>query len=176
MRIRVTPEQEMIEAHRKARASRAPRSPKKEFVGAEVVEALLDQRLVIYRGRKYRIPPLSFEDGVRVSQVLDTLRLTASGSPSMEEVRALLRSAEDLCRVIYRPTGWARLWAWLVHPFRGASPREVGELLGFLWMCQRVDVTESRLTIPTRGNGTYLRISEGSRITFPAGSTPVVSR
>lgn len=113
--------------------------------GAEKVE-------IPYRGQMYELTPVSFEDGLRLADARATLEELEDAAPTEENVRRY-RSA---CQLIVGlaphyllPRGWLRRALWRLrlrrNPFRRASDREVGELLGFFLGCRMM----SRVRCPS---------------------------
>jgi hypothetical protein len=126
--------------------------------GARVVNlgnvlGLMDDELLVYRGRAYRSPPVSYADAVRLfgiaerSTALGTLADQDAGT-QMREIARIQAQAVRLFWMLVTPVDWRR-WvpkAFLRNPFRNASPREVDDLLGFFWLRQ----TSSSVRAPGR--------------------------
>jgi hypothetical protein len=86
-----------------------------------------------WRGRSYTVPPIPWDEGVRLLEIQTELhRLTQDDGASLTEYRLLLRRAVRLFpRLIRRPFSWLR-----PNPFRKASGQELGTILGFFSACQ----------------------------------------
>jgi hypothetical protein len=86
-----------------------------------------------WRGREYAVPPVPWDEGVRLLDIQTELqRLTQTPDASLAEFHTLLRRAVRLFpRLIRRRLAWLR-----PNPFRRASGQEVGALLGFFSACQ----------------------------------------
>lgn len=94
-----------------------------------------------YRGRVYEILPVSFTDGLKLTDVSLDLDELADAPPTRENRRRYvlaLKRIVALAPKYLRPRGRARRIFWRFHrnPFRGATDREVGELLGFFLGCR----------------------------------------
>ncbi len=94
-----------------------------------------------FRGKKYSIPPVSFEVGAQLQMVMNDLRNISDlnvGANNIYIMRKILRRATNIFYDQIVPHGWkpwqARFVKWLgiyPNPFKRASEGEVGALLGF---------------------------------------------
>jgi hypothetical protein len=120
-----------------------------------LVEALVGDELLRYRGRRFRVKPVGFIEGARLS-VLETryANLTIKEKErnekkergervelNMDEIKETLDVLEDtikLFRDLVEPRGWFErlLWPMLKNPFDNATEKEIGELLGFFFVCR----------------------------------------
>jgi hypothetical protein len=104
-----------------------------EVVNAEAVAAIGATRRLVYRGRVYEVAPVSFRDGQRLQSISRALDAAGSNEAATDaELDALVTSAVDLFHRLVRP----RSHRWRRNPFRGASEREVGQLLLFFHSCR----------------------------------------
>jgi hypothetical protein len=99
--------------------------------------------ILLFRGRAYRSPPVSYPDAVRLCELSYALVDLAKGVESEQAVRQMRAigrvqaEAVRMFRRLCRPTDWRRfLWPLIPNPFRRASPKEVDNLLGFFWQRQ----------------------------------------
>jgi len=140
----------------RAEVERAAREGYRQYYGADAPSArsarprntratlvMLDgERIEIpYRGRVYEVIPVSFEDGVRLAEARATLEELDGMEPTRDSIRryvSALRFVVALAPRYLRPRGRIRrlLWPLTRNPFRGATDREVGELLGFFLGCR----------------------------------------
>lgn len=100
-----------------------------------------DRVEIPYRGRIYELLPVSFEDGVRLSDARATIEELEGAEPTKERIGryvAVLRFVVSLAPKYLRPRGRVRrvFWRLTRNPFRGATDMEVGELLGFFLGCR----------------------------------------
>jgi hypothetical protein len=86
-----------------------------------------------WRGREYAVPPVPWDEGVRLLDIQTKLqRLTQRPDAELSEYRLLMRQCVRLFpRLIRRRFAWLR-----PNPFRRASGQEIGSLLGFFSACQ----------------------------------------
>jgi hypothetical protein len=114
-------------------------------LGAEGVE-------IPYCGRMYELIPVSFEDGLRLTEA----RARVTDLHDRDLTPDNLRAYRGALRVIVRmapkylvPRGRLRRVLWRLrvrrNPFRDATDAEVGELLGFFLGCRMM----SRVRYPT---------------------------
>lgn len=126
-----------------ARAFPAREGPSPRAKNARATLLLVDgERVEIpYRGRVYELLPVSFEDGIKLADVRDTLEALEHARPSKENVHRYARTLRAIVAMApkyLRPRGRVRrmLWPLTRNPFRGASDQEVAELLGFFLGCR----------------------------------------
>jgi len=128
--------------YRDGRSDR-PKPERPRNVRASLLVFGADKVEVPFHGRMYELTPVSFEDGMRLSDVRATIEELEDAEPTRENARRYL----DACRLVVRlaprymlPRGRLRRALWRLrlrrNPFRQASEREVGELLGFFLGCR----------------------------------------
>jgi hypothetical protein len=139
------PRTKLEELAREAYAREFPRGRQAEARPRNVRPTLVlvdgDRVEIPYRGRIYELLPVSFQDGLRLSDLRETLEDLEHAPTTRENVLryvAALRAVVALAPKYLRPRGRVRrvLWAFARNPFRGATDREVGELLGFFLGCR----------------------------------------
>lgn len=181
MRIQLVPREQTAKAwaeweHDLARSVSAAARP--AVVMADESAALLDHRERVFRGRRYRVPPIPWRLAVQVLTCQEDLRQNAragaeAGTPAeiAEDTLAIFERASDLAKKIMRPTSFVRrlLWPLTPNPFRRATPKEVGELLGFFFVCL---VVEGGQQSPPAPRGTSPQIGRPS----PGASRPGPAR
>lgn len=109
----------------------APVPPAASSVNAEAVLALAEPGVVWFRGRKYRCALASFEDGVRLFQVAERIRLLSLEDPFRWDAFVVaLRDTADLCWSLMKPQ-WcpALLWRLRRNRLRRASVEELQAVL-----------------------------------------------
>lgn len=99
-----------------------------------------------FRGRNWEVPPISATDGIRIFELLHTLdefkRKAPDGSDDLVGLYAtFLRESLKIIRRCLKPErGRLRRLFWRVrlsrNPWNTASDVEIGEILGFFWMCR----------------------------------------
>lgn len=131
-----------------ARPKAAPRArnatPTLALLGAE-------RMAFVFRGVAYELLPVSFEDGIRLSEVRATLEAAEDDERLTPEVardaRASLRFVASLATRYLRPLRWHRRLLWALrlrrNPYRGATEVEVGQLLGFFSGCRTMSRARS---------------------------------
>lgn len=141
---------------------------KPSVVMADEAAALLDRREFVFRGRPYRVPPVPASEGARLLALQDHLRRIDRYADPIA-VLGPLRIALAICKRICYPRGAVRraLWRITPNPFLKATPREVGELLGFFSACLVMD--QARRGTTTASRGISSRTSLGSRGSSPRG-------
>jgi hypothetical protein len=139
------PRERLEELAREAYARQFPRRRPQDVRSRNVRPTLLlvdgDRIEIPYRGRIYELLPVSFRDGLRLLEMRTVLEDLEHAPTNRENVRryvAALRAIIALAPKYLRPRGRIRraLWAFTRNPFRGATDREVGELLGFFLGCR----------------------------------------
>lgn len=100
----------------------------------------LGQRLAFnYRGKTYVAEPTPFLEGLRLSELWQKYDELEPGKPEeYEEWKAALTEMVALFKRLCRPAnlGARLLYHLRPNPFRHASPREVGQLVGFFSLCR----------------------------------------
>jgi len=100
--------------------------------------------LFVFRNRMYRVPMLSYRDGIQLQELYIEL---AKAADDGEETREQLEDLAKLCdrAAVMFPTlcepknGLVRfLWrrGWLRNPFLKATTSELAQLLGFFLQCR----------------------------------------
>ena len=117
--------------------------------------ALGAERLAFaYRGVAYEVLPVSFADGIRLSEARAALEAAEDEDRLTPEVardagRALAFVASLAPRYL-RPLRWWRRLLWAarvrVNPYRRATETEVGQLLGFFLGCRTMSRARSPVT------------------------------
>ena len=121
---------------------------------------LTDPLRVPYRGRLYELPPVSYMDGVRITDIMSQLE-----DPDLEEEKRLtaMQDAAALIRRLVTPDrdrGWWLRLRWKLrlvrNPFRPAvaTEMEIGELLGFLAWCRTMSSVRRSFSSAPRGRST----------------------
>ena len=100
-------------------------------------------QVVAFGGRGYELGHVSFEDGIRLVGAKATVEALDESDPTPENVEAYLAALRLIVRMAPRyllPVERARRLLWrlrlLRNPFRHATDREVGQLLGFFLACR----------------------------------------
>lgn len=121
----------------------------------DIIRALSGNEQLYFRGRRFKVRPVGFTEGARLS-VLEARyaneslkekeqrgkRLAGEIVPvTVEDIKEKLDILEDtiaLFRDLVRPIGLIErlLWRWLKNPFENATEKELGELLGFFFVCR----------------------------------------
>jgi hypothetical protein len=124
-------------------------------VNQHLVEALKGDETLYYRGRRFKVRAFGFIEGARLS-VLETrysnltvkekarnAQRESGGQVELNpaDLREMLDVLEDtiaLFRDLVVPRGWFErlLWPLLKNPFENATEQEIGELLGFFFVCR----------------------------------------
>ncbi|MFW6012476.1 MAG: hypothetical protein ACOC92_02070 [bacterium] len=131
-----------------AKAARRPRA-----VNTENAATLQDTRERVFRGRKYRVPPISFRLGVRVFEHLERLdAIQAADQPAWSQLLDWHTEAARLAKRACRPRSHLRrlFWRLPLNPFRKGTLQEVADLLGFISAWAMMD---HALTPTTTANG-----------------------
>jgi hypothetical protein len=108
----------------------------------------------VFRGVAYEIVPVSFEDGIRLSEVRAALAEAEDEERLTPEVardaRNALRFVASLAPKYLRPLRLPARLLWALrlrrNPYRRATEVEVGQLLGFFWGCR---MTSRARSLPT---------------------------
>lgn len=93
-----------------------------------------------FRGKRWEIPPVSFEDGARalaLARWIDGITARPD-SLTVENYRDRVREAVSLIHSVVRPKGRLRRIVYRLRgekrsPFRTATDHELGVLIGFSW-------------------------------------------
>lgn len=162
-RVVITPEQEMLRNHERARGPR-PQPKEPAAIGALEAARLLDQREFMFRGRPYRVPPVPWPLAAELLDVQERLRLIGPDAALPDTLEVFERAAR-LSKRACRPAGFFRRAIWHItpNPFRQATPWQVGRNLGFFSMCLMLDGDRPLTPAPDRQPGT-------SRPSSPASS------
>lgn len=175
--IEMRPREEIERAWREYESERVREGLKKtpRIVNAHTTAVLLDSREYVFRGRKYRCPPVPWrwaEALLRLDQELKD----SGGEKAERSDREILSEVLTTVKRAVHPSGWRRLfWRITPNPFRNATPGEVGHVLGFCCLCVRIDDYNSR-------NGIAFQIgisppnSPGSSTATRPGSGKTASR
>lgn len=120
-------------------------APPKPRNAAPLLHVLGGERVAFgFRGVAYEILPVSFDDGVRLVEARAALDAAADESRLTPEVardaRTALRFVASLAPRYMRPLRIVRRLLWHLglrtNPYRRATEREVGQLLGFFLTCR----------------------------------------
>jgi hypothetical protein len=140
-----TPEQQ---DHAQAQLKALFQAPAVDLKNVGTVLALEASGRFAYRGKSYVVPPVPYTQGLQLHQIF--LRLQALGSKqeneaALQELFSLMSAAVMLFKGLVRPTSWwQRLtWRWQ-QPFADVTEKEVGELMGFFFVCRM----KSSIVIP----------------------------
>lgn len=89
-----------------------------------------------FRGVSYIVPPVPFKAGIELSALWTRLENLDGKDPG--ELAEILTRLVKLFRTLVRPRGMLRrlFWRFTRNPFASASPREVGQLVGFFSVCR----------------------------------------
>lgn len=133
--IRPISEAQLEQVQAELRHRERERGP--QTANAGTVLALAEAGAVFFRGVPWRVPPVSYRDGIRLQQLGDRLAaLALAGAPDAEQ-EAVITEMVIAFRGLVRPVGWRRLLGRLLpNPFRRASEAEVGQLLAFFTLCR----------------------------------------
>lgn len=142
---------ERVQAAMRAEAAEA--AP--EIVGTGAVRELDEGRVLVYRGRAYHVPPVPYVAALRLQELAAAL---GDVREDPAEAGRIMRDAVRIFGRLCRPIG-PRRWLYRLLPnrFRHASPREVGQLLGFCLSA----TTCSRVRFPSRSAAGDRRRSTG---------------
>jgi hypothetical protein len=116
------------------------------------VDRLTGQELLVFRGRKYIVRHVGFAEGARLSVLesryanrmlkdnqIRARRMAGEVMPlTVKETLDILEDTVTLFRDLVKPKSlpYRLLWPFLSNPFDEASEKEVGELLGFFFICR----------------------------------------
>ncbi len=117
----------------------------------ELVRRFDKERKYEFRGRHYGVPPVPWDPSMDVLEVQQRWSsLITSQAPDIQEWRAVHREVARLFKKIMRPEERTRrvLWPFTRSPVYGATPREVGNVLGFFLRSLRLDANESQTDEP----------------------------
>lgn len=120
----------------------------------ELVRRFDEGRKYEFRGRHYGVPPVPWPLALRVLEVQHRFAaLAASGSRDLRDWAAVYRAVAKLFKKVCRPLTPLRriLWPLTRSPVYGATPREVGNALGFFCRSLALDATESQTGAPPLG-------------------------
>lgn len=122
--------------------------PTVQVNGSTVTRLRTDR--IEYRGRVFRVRPISYPDGVRLQALNLRIEALADQPETPQELAALQVLIEE-CTILFRtfvtPEHWLDriLWPFLSNPFLNATEREVADLFGFFFYC-RTNSTVRRST------------------------------
>lgn len=114
--------------------------------------ALSQTATLQFRARRFFVPPVPYPAGIRLTKIYAALkRLGGADENDADGIRALLEVMEeavDLFWALVKPvTLWDRLlWRVRSNPFLHCTEQEIGELIGFFFVCR----TRSRVRLPNR--------------------------
>lgn len=112
---------------------------------AGTVQAIAEYRALAFRGRTYRVDPVSYLDGIeaqRLALALDQLTSQPVTDETLATYEALSRRiAEFAGRLLVPTTPGASRWIYKLtrfkrNPLRDATEHEIGAVLGFLLTCR----------------------------------------
>lgn len=161
------------------------------FANFAPVLELREDTLLVFRGRMYRAPPVSFEDGLRLIELAALQTEVAKSNEAIEIARGInqiQRAAVKAFRRLCRPIDWRRFcYPLCPNPFRKSSMREVDELLGFFYTLQtksgvryhgRVERIERSIssTPPTPSSSRTSESPKAGATSNTASATPPVIR
>lgn len=107
--------------------------PRAEVVNEAAVMAIGQRRRLVYRGRAFDVDPVSYRDGQHLQSLTRALGEASKSEGTTDEgLEALFAEAVGVFHRLVHP----RTWRWRRNPFRVASEREVGQLLGFFHSCR----------------------------------------
>lgn len=118
------------EGRRELERERAARPP--AFANVENALHMAEPETLEYRGRRFRVPPVSAIGGLRLFSALERLHQAANEDAPPPVLFAAYRGVLEEMRRLARPPGW-RGWLWDLrpNPFRRATPAEIRELANF---------------------------------------------
>lgn len=146
---------ERVAREQYARAFPAPGPAPRPRNAIPALHVLGAERLAfVFRGVAYEIVPVSFEDGIRLCEVRAQLVAAEDEDTLTPEVardaRNALRVVASLATKYLRPLRWHRRLLWALrlrrNPYRRATEREVGQLLGFFLGCRTMSRARSPAT------------------------------
>jgi hypothetical protein len=140
------------EQYKRAFPKREGPAPRPRNAASTLIALGAERLAFAFRGVAYELRPVSFEDGLRLAEVRAALDAAADDNRLTPEVAREasrgLRYVVSLAPKYLRPLRWMRRLFWALrlrrNPYRGATAREVGELLGFFLGCR----TMSRARFP----------------------------
>lgn len=143
--IRAIPRERYVELYGPEFDAPTPTAP--QSVNAEAVLALVEDIPLVWDEVTYRVAPIGYLDGVRFAR-LDALIKAATEKPPVTD-------AEHDAFEVHLLEGIERMGALLrpcpdENPFLAASPREVGQLLGFFSMCLTLQSASGRSRLDVR--------------------------
>lgn len=114
-------------------------SPRPRNAGAALHMLGAERMAFVFRGVAYELLPISFEDGIRVSEARAALMEAEDEDRLTPEVardaRRALKLVANLAPKYLRPLRWPRRLLWALglkrNPYRRATEVEVGQLMGF---------------------------------------------
>jgi len=130
--------------YREAFPEGRPRANPPRNIGSVLIITGADRVEIPYRGRMYELLPVSFEDGLRLTQCQSVIEELVGGRrPTHEDSEAYAGALRVIVRMTRRyllPRGRLRRLRWRLrlvrNPFRHATEAELGELLGFFLGCR----------------------------------------
>lgn len=180
MIVRLVPRAQVEAAwreHERAQALARQADARPDVVMAEETAALVDRRELIFRGRGYVVPPVPFPLAAKLLAAQEKFRQVSTRTDvSPTETVALFLRTVSLFRLAAQPKGRIRraLWSITPNPFRKATPREVGELLGFFCVFLTLDGSAQSRRSPAPG--TSPRPGPGSRAPSRRGPARTATR
>lgn len=146
-----------------------------ETVNAETAADLLDRREIVFRGRRYAAPPVPWPLAAKLLAAKDDLAALGEGD-DVYSVEAVFLRVTRLAKKALRPTSPLQRFLWPItpNPFRRATPKEVGSLVGFFFGSVMLDLASSRTpreaTASAGPRGTSRATSRASWPGSPPGS------
>jgi hypothetical protein len=108
-------------------------APRAEVVNEAAVMAIGQRRRLVYRGRAFEVDPVSYRDGQHLQSLTRAIAEASTNAGATDEgLEDIFTEAVGVFHRLVHP----RSWRWRRNPFRVASEREVGELLGFFHSCR----------------------------------------
>lgn len=130
-------------------------------VGATEAARLAATRVFIFRGRRYRVPPVRWQLALEVLEVSEQL----SRTPDPVKKAPMFERAAELSRRVAQPVNPVRrlLRRVLPNDFLNGTPGQLKALLGFFCMCLVSDAADAEALLPVPGTS-----SQSSRRSFGA--------
>jgi hypothetical protein len=129
--------------------------PQPAPANVDLLNALAGDEILHYRGRRFRVLPVGFLEGAKLSELearyanqalKDKARRERRDAGEVVEVdvasiKEMLDVLEDTIALFWRlvkPISLIErlLWRWLKNPFENATEKELGVMLGFFFVCR----------------------------------------
>lgn len=139
------------EQYARAHPKRTGPPPKPRNAAPTLLMLGAERLAFAFRGVAYELLPVSFEDGVRLTEARAAIDAAADDDRLTPEVardaRLALRFVANLATRYLRPLRWHRRILWWLrlrrNPYRSATETEVGQLLGFFSGCRTMSRARS---------------------------------